>query len=55
MKVSLFCLCPCGIRVAVVVLDTEFVVHISLGSVEDPAWEIAPAEGSFDVFIFLPQ
>ena len=42
-----------GIRVAVAVSNPEFVVHFSLESVEDPVWEIASAEGNFDVLIFL--
>ena len=44
-----------GIRTVVAVLNTEFVVHFSLESVEDPVWEIASAEGIFDVLIFLSQ
>ena len=43
------------IRVVVVVLNAEFVLHFSLESVEDPVSVFVSAEGSFDVLIFLSQ
>ena len=53
--VLVFVCVPVGIKVVVAVLNTEFVVHFTLESVEDPVQEVASAEGSFDVLIFLFQ
>ena len=44
-----------GTRVVVVVFNTEFIVHLSLESMEDQVRGTASAEGSFDVLIFLSQ
>ena len=40
-----------GLRVVVVMLKTEFVVHFSWESVEGSVWVITSVEGSFDVLM----
>ena len=44
-----------GITVVVLVLETKLMVQISLKSVKDPVWVIAPAKGSLDMLLFLFQ